>query len=68
MNSLAVAAPTVNVPAPSPRLCWAAGFEAYMARRPYEEMVDEHMRKGWIAAMCAAADCETSGYLAKVGA
>lgn len=37
----------VKPPPPSPRLCWAAGFDAYCAGRPYSAMADQHMRDGW---------------------
>lgn len=44
------ATPTLVPPPPSPDLCYAVGFDAWFAGRSYAEMVDEHMRAGWLEA------------------
>ena len=68
VTSLHLVAHEVNTPpAPSPRLCWAAGWDAYVRRRPYTAMVDEHMRRGWLAANAAEAGMLTPGYAEEAG-
>ena len=60
--------PAVNVPTPSPRLCFVAGWDAYVRRRPYAAMADDNMRAGRRSAQKAeqaSVDQETAAYLAE---
>ena len=43
------------------------GFELYIARQPLEACQSAAMRRGWLAALDADAECATPGYAQKVG-
>ena len=66
MSILAPAAvPSKTAPPPTPRLLFAAGWDAYDNWQPLEELSDPIMRRGWLAANEAEGEFVTAGYLAK---
>jgi hypothetical protein len=46
---------------------YAIGYALYIARQPITACQSADMRRGWMAALSADAECATPGYASKAG-
>jgi len=50
-----------------PQLLRRMGYDAYIERRPYSEMLTTDERKGWMSALNADTETQTAGYAESMG-